>query len=498
MKNLLYILLSLLIFSASIVHAEEIKETPEDIKNILKTQYPTIEFKIDNSFMVENEIFLPLFPPLQKLTDKTEILFSIPDGNYPKLIWFNNDIVYAKLLKSPKGTKLIDINEIPEKHRETFKSLKLPSDLVVPKGFNPEAQINKLLGKLNDIKGKLDSVEENSTNSNKLNNLEKILDKQEKTINKNDKKLNNDIDVPENKISLNAFLTSPDSGKIIHIDFNDTSKIRIIETKGIPWDIKCDRENSFLYISDLAKNTVYKAPMYKNDPPEKVNLQEDSRPKNIYISFEKGIQYILECAKNHLKIYSLSNQQEIGQISLLKNPASFAILFSLNLVAITYPNENLINFYNLTTKEETGKLKLEGNPYEIISDEDRKQFYVTLRNNNSIAIVDAITQTYKEAIETGKAPTSLCLHPNKKNLYVGNGKSDTISIINLEENKIIHTLELPIETQFPSDLEITSNGKWLITTSESTGTISIFDLSNNTLFKTIDIGHSTHSLCLVE
>ena len=80
---------------------------------------------------------------------------------------------------------------------------------------------------------------------------------------------------------------------------------------------------------------------------------------------------------------------------------------------------------------------------------------------------------------------------------VGNGKSSSISIIDLISKKTTGTIKLPIETQFPGDIKITSDGMWLIVTSETTNKISIIDLKTNEIALKLDVDATTHSAYVI-
>ncbi len=90
------------------------------------------------------------------------------------------------------------------------------------------------------------------------------------------------------------------------------------------------------------------------------------------------------------------------------------------------------------------------------------------------------------------------MHPDGKSIYVGNGKSNNINIVSTETNLVTDTISLPIETQFPGDIKITSDGSWLIVTSETTNVISIIDLNLKKVVLKLDVGATTHGAFILD
>ena len=168
--------------------------------------------------------------------------------------------------------------------------------------------------------------------------------------------------------------------------------------------------------------------------------------------------------------------------------------------ATIYSEENINQLVLLNTKDfvQSGIIMLENGPEKIIAYETDNTFFISSRNGTIVYEIDPVNKMIKKSIELFEMPTSLALHPKKKLLYVGSSKSDIITIVDTESGSIIRTIKLPIETQFPSDLEITKDGKWLIVTSESTNTISIIDLVKENVAVKLNVKATTHAAVIVE
>ena len=294
------------------------------------------------------------------------------------------------------------------------------------------------------------------------------------------------------------YLTSPDTGKIIYVDLNNLDSINYIQTMGVPWELTYSKQNMNVYVSDFGIDEIYTLMTLENSSFKSIKLQAMSNPKGIEISSDDASLYILESMSGKFSVYSLNDEKITTETSLPPNPVNLAHLKKLNLIGITCPNVNQLVLLNTQDLIQSGTIMLENGPEKIIAYETDNTFFISSRNGTIVYEIDPVNKMIKKSIELYEMPTSLALHPKKKLLYVGSSKSDIITIVDTESGSIIRTIKLPIETQFPSDLEITKDGKWLIVTSESTNTISIIDLVKENVAVKLNVKATTHAAVIVE
>ena len=443
-------------------------DMPGSLKTFLKSKYPSIIFKIDNSFVVKNEMFLPLILTTDKdikppLSGKIEIIYDVPDKtnkDLPRLIWFSNNWVYIKLIKQNDGSQtILDLNEINSEYKQRFLKTRFPGDLVIPKGLTLKENIS-------DIAGELPI---------------KIL-KQEKKL----------------PLSGLLYLTSPDTGKIIYLELNDLSMIHEIQTMGAPWEISFNKEGKTLYVTDFAKDKIYELKPNDSSILKTIELSSMSSPVDIKVSNDGSLAYVLEALSSDFAVYQTIDSKLFSKTKLPPNPNSFAFLNKAMLIAVTSPSTNTLTFLSLENFAHKHQLMISGSPEKILSDTLGKNLYVANRSGNSVSVIDTTTMKITNTIEVGEAPTSLALSKDSKWLYVTSGKSNTISIIDTEISMVTDTISLPIETQFPGDIELSGDNMWLFVTSETTGTISVIDLTLKNIALKLDVGVPTHTALLVD
>lgn len=458
--NLIFFILSPSAFSA---------EMPLNMKEGLKKKFGNIVFKIDNSFVVNGkEVYLLLIPrnPNTKTSNKFEIVNSVEDisnKSFPKLIELSNGWIYVKLIKQKDGSQtIINLKEIPELLKTSFLNTKFPSDLVIPKGLVLKEELSALAGKLPI------NIEKNP-NPLAMLNLNGLL-----------------------------YLTSPDTGEIVYLDLSDASMIYKIQTKGAPWDITFNKTNKKFYVSDFAKDLIYTLKPMETSIFTSITLPTMSSPIDIELSDDGALLYILESLTNSFVVYKTDESKLLLTTKVPSNPASFSISKDLALIAIACPSSNSLALLNANDISLLNQIMLEGNPEKGLFNPINNLLYIANRSGNSISVIDPVNKKTTNLIEVGETPTALVTDSNSKWLYVANGKSNTISIIDTENEVLTETIPLPTETQFPGDIKITPDNKFLIVTSETTNVISIIDLSLKQVVVKLDVGVTTHKAFLVE
>ncbi|TDO73775.1 YVTN family beta-propeller protein [Halanaerobium saccharolyticum] len=85
------------------------------------------------------------------------------------------------------------------------------------------------------------------------------------------------------------------------------------------------------------------------------------------------------------------------------------------------------------------------------------------------------------------------INQNKKLIgYIPNAADGTVSVIDIDAEKVINTLEVGEEASH--GIEITPDGRFLYTGDFQNGLIKIFDLSSNELIKTLEVNSTAHGI----
>ncbi|MEJ6950310.1 YVTN family beta-propeller repeat protein [Natronospora cellulosivora (SeqCode)] len=81
---------------------------------------------------------------------------------------------------------------------------------------------------------------------------------------------------------------------------------------------------------------------------------------------------------------------------------------------------------------------------------------------------------------------------NRTLAYIPNAASGTVSVIDIDAEKLIDTIEIGEEASH--GIEITNDGRFLYSGDFQNGLIQIYDLENNSLYKTLEIKSTAHGI----
>ena len=227
-------------------------------------------------------------------------------------------------------------------------------------------------------------------------------------------------------------------------------------------------------------------------------LPSMSSPRDIKISEDGLLAFILENVANRFSVYRINDEKFFIQSKILPNPTSFIRLNKEGLIAIACPGSNKILFLKEKDFSVLSQLEVSGRPEKMVLDPEEKFLYVTCRNENIVSKIDIKNRKVINKISVGEKPISLAISHDGSKIYAGTGKSNTIDIIDAQSNLVTKSILLPAETQFPGDIKITPSGNNLIVTSETTNIISIIDLLEEKVTVKLDVGATTHAAYIIE
>ncbi len=463
-----YSILVLIIFLTLNATYASIENYQHEVETLIRSKFLKPVFKIDNSFVSSKNIYLPLIPDKIKKVEKLSIVYSVYDGtkiNPPRALILSNGIAYVRLLMQKDNTfTILNVHEIPSDFRSEFMKLRFPEDLVVPENLLLKKEHKFLVGDL-----PLTIDEANKKPDLNLHNATGYL-----------------------------FLTSPDTGKVVHFDLMDLSMIYHFETKGAPYELAY--LNSNLYVTDFGRDKIYKFSVINTNilKSHEINLPGMSNPIDVKISEDHSKIYVLNSYSNDISAYSLNEEKYLYGTNLIPGPNSVAFFKKTNQIAITCPATGKLILLNENNFSGRKSIPIKGGPEKIITDLNNEYAFITLRNKGSISKFHISSAKVLKEIVVGDTPVSGVISSDGKFLYVANAKSNNISIVDLTKEEVTQSIDLPIETQFPGDLALTKDDSYLVITSETTNIISIIDLKTKQIAVKLDIGATTHGALLLD
>ena len=128
---------------------------------------------------------------------------------------------------------------------------------------------------------------------------------------------------------------------------------------------------------------------------------------------------------------------------------------------------------------------------------DATRMYTANIGSDSISIIErgANPQAWNQTVvPAGKGPEGFDVSPDGRELWAACSRDGDVSIINLEQKKVIGTLEL--QTKRSNRLKFTPDGKLALVTDLDTGELLVVDVATNAVTKKIPLGKMVEGILM--
>lgn len=445
-----------------------------DFKQLVEQSFPGAKVRIDGAIeMTNGDLLLPIIPGGINVPkwSKPQEEFTYPDKTKPELVLFNNGWCYLKVIKKGHVNTFVLPPSLTEKSRKRIFSGNFPSDLIVPENFVLPRMYKPIVG---DLQVKLvDDAE-----FNKLEN-EKPVAHHAKVV--------SDHGV--------YVVNSLHSGTLILLDDRKLNKLTEFPTEGTLSQMVAIGNN--LYVSDQAKARVLILDTSKREFVGQIDLEPKSAPKGIATLPNGQLIYVSESGTNDIAIIEVASRKVLLRTKTPPGPGRLAVTPNGYFLLVLNAASGQLTILSTGNQSVSGSVKVGGMPTAMAISHDSKRVYITNRLSNSVSIVDLPTRQVLATLPTGNAPTGLVLSRDNEKLYVACARDNSISIFDLKTNQKLSDVRLPLDLEFPGNIELTPDGKKLFVTSEASEALGLMDLETLTFDAQAHLGHTSHDIIWV-
>lgn len=445
-----------------------------DFKQLVQQHFPGAKVRIDGSLELENgDLMLPVLPGgigVPKWS-KPEEEFTYPDKTKPELVIYNNGWSYIRVIKKGHINTLCLPPSLTEKSRKRILGGNFPSDLIVPENFVLPKEYKAVVGDL-QIK-LLDAAE-----LNKLEN-EKPVAHHAKTV--------SDHGV--------YVVNSLHSGTLILLDDRKLNKLTEFPTEGTLSQMVAI--GNHLYVSDQAKARVLILDPAKREFVGQIDLEPKSAPKGIATLPNGQLIYVSESGSNDIAIIETASKKVLLRTKVPPGPGRLAVTPNGYFLLVLNTASGQLTVISTGNQSVSGSVKVGGMPTAMAISNDSKRVYITNRLSNTVSVVDLASRQVVATLPTGNAPTGLALTRDNARLFVACGRDNAITIFDLKTNQKSGEVRLPLDLEFPGNLELTPDGKKLFVTSEAAEALGLMDLETLTFDAQAHLGHTSHDIIWV-
>ena len=192
------------------------------------------------------------------------------------------------------------------------------------------------------------------------------------------------------------------------------------------------------------------------------------------------LQYAIINNKLHLKDSIILGDPWPVKIS----PAGFDIDDAKQIMYVVTKENNSLYVIDLKTKTSHSKRYIGCEAYTCLLSPDKKELYISVWGGDKIKIFNTITKKFTDSIAVGDNPNDMCLSKNGQYLYVANANDNSVSVINIQQRKVIETLNAAlypdsVQGSTTNSVALSADEKTLYIANADNNCLAVFDVSTS-------------------
>ncbi len=191
------------------------------------------------------------------------------------------------------------------------------------------------------------------------------------------------------------------------------------------------------------------------------------------------LQYAIINKKLHLKDSFILGKPWPVKIS----PAGFDVDDANQIIYVVTKENNSLYVFDMKTKKVIQKDTLDAEAYTCLLSPDKKELYISVWGGDKVKIFNTVTKKFTGSIAVGDNPNDICLSKNGQHLYVANANDNSVSVINVQQRKVMETLNAALypdsrEGSTTNSVALSEDEKTLYIANADNNCLAVFDVSN--------------------
>lgn len=458
----------------SLASAANATRLSEDFKQVVEADFPGVRVRMDGALeLTSGELLLPVLPGGINVPkwSKPQEEFTYPDKTNPELVLYNNGWTYLKVVRKGHINTFVLPPSLTERSRKRILSGNFPEDLIVPENFVLPKVYKEVVGDLQI----------------------KLMDEGEISKLEAEKPVAHHAQTPSGHGVY--VVNSLHSGTLVLLDEHKLNKLTEFPTEGTLSQMIAIGNN--LYVSDQAKARVLILDPSKREFVGQIDLEPKSAPKGLAALPNGQLIYVAESASNDIAIIETASKKVLLRTKVPPGPGRMVVTPNGYHLLVLNTASGHLTIISTGNQSISGSVKVGGMPTAMVVSNDSKRVYITNRLSNNVSVVDLAAKQVVATIPTGNAPTGLVLSRDNTKLYVACARENAIYIFDLGNNGKSGEVKLPLDLEFPGNLELTPDGKKLFVTSEAAEALGLMNLETLTFDAQAHLGHTSHDIIWV-
>jgi len=164
------------------------------------------------------------------------------------------------------------------------------------------------------------------------------------------------------------------------------------------------------------------------------------------------------------------------------SPAGLDIDDKRGLLYVVTKENNSLYIVDLVKRAVIERIGLGGEGYTCLLSNNKKELFITCWGCDKLLIFDTERRSFLGEMAVGDNPNDLCLTKNDRYLFVANANDNSVSVIDVEERKIVETLNAALYPDAPpgsttNALALSADEKTLYVANADNNCLAVFDVS---------------------
>lgn len=439
---------------------------PADVVQYIKHDFPKAEIRFDGLIILDNNLYLPLFPAKFTNPAKLAIKKTAPANktlkNLPDIVVFNNDFVLMKVIeKDNKRTVLYQETPFIE-----VRTGLLPQDMLVPKGLIVPNNIKTIIGGLRiateeekGLKVSSEFYEGKTVNTTVKKDLVSTVSQLKNKVfyiitckSKNIHVMSSDKSSPEYALSMPSIpidlklyrnfllVTAYDLYELNVISLADEAVIKTFEFDNQPEEIVIDKYSQRAYVTVPSTSSIYIIDLPTMSLKQKI--QVNGRCTRLYVTNDGSMLIYVDKNTNDVWAVELNNGYTIKEIGIFPNISSIA--YSENKIYLASRTKNRVAIIDYATLAEVAEIEVAEKPVDMLL--YYANLYILSANNSVLQVLntqtDKITATIN--LNTNAFATKINRVDNTNIAVITGARAGKYSVLNLDKKQVIKTLPIDI------------------------------------------------------
>jgi len=243
-----------------------------------------------------------------------------------------------------------------------------------------------------------------------------------------------------NPVSGEAFITQPETGKIVVADLKKRGVLRTLVIGGQPFGVAVDSSGN-LYAGDWSKDRV--AVIDSRTGAILKSIPTGRSPAHLALSDDGSRLFVANRESDSISVIDTRKQEAVKEIGVGHAPFALTLTPDQTKLIVANAQSATLSIIDTSSLRVVSSPETHKMPYGLAATKSGSKVLVANQANGSVSVFDVNSWQARAEIRVGRYPEGLAVIQNGSKAYVANWFSATVSVIDLSTDAEIKRIKTP-------------------------------------------------------